>query len=362
MRFIYRPIRVSHLAGDSFEIFNTTAFSEGENFELKFDWNDGTSHILIPQVAPLNRVQVKLPLGKEQNGCLSAIVSVTDRRSGKLVSEEQLIISRLIPNAAASAPLPEGCTVENGCFSWKLPNGKVLRSAEQGTLLYRAATDNDTDMMFNNTMKPYYAQTEKLLSQEKTEYGWQTVTQISNKKGKYTVTDTWEGTPEGVLVTSRLHCVSGSGFLPRFGKVFQLDESFDEVQYTGRTGETYCDMKEQFPIGTVSCHVADMTEPNIRPQESGNRCDCTEATISDGETAVSFVAVGKVFELGVKPYTDKALVQMKHREDEKRTATYVTIQAFQQGIGTGACGPGIMPEFLYSAKHDYELKFLIRVK
>ena len=39
MRFIYRPVRVSHLAGDSFEIFNTTAFSEGENFELKFDWN-----------------------------------------------------------------------------------------------------------------------------------------------------------------------------------------------------------------------------------------------------------------------------------------------------------------------------------
>ena len=40
----------------------------------------------------------------------------------------------------------------------------------------------------------------------------------------------------------------------------------------------------------------------------------------------------------------------------------MTIQAFQQGIGTGACGPGVMPEYQYSAKKDYTLKFLISVR
>ena len=53
---------------------------------------------------------------------------------------------------------------------------------------------------------------------------------------------------------------------------------------------------------------------------------------------------------------------MKHREDEARTGTYVTIQAFQQGIGTGACGPNNMPEFRFSVKKDYTLRFLIRVE
>ena len=76
---------------------------------------------------------------------------------------------------------------------------------------------------------------------------------------------------------------------------------------------------------------------------------------------MTFAAVGRPFELAVKPYTDKALFQMRHREDEVRTGTYVTIQAFQQGIGTGACGPAIAPEFQYSAKQDYTLQFLIRV-
>ena len=136
---------------------------------------------------------------------------------------------------------------------------------------------------------------------------------------------------------------------------------FDIVNYTGRTGESYCDMKDQFPIRNVTSHVADMTEPNIKPQESGNRCDCTVASVSDGTTTVTFKAVDKPFELGIKPYTDKALFTMKHQKDEIRTGTYVTIQAFQQGIGTGACGPAIMPEYQYSAKKDYELRFLIQV-
>ena len=53
---------------------------------------------------------------------------------------------------------------------------------------------------------------------------------------------------------------------------------------------------------------------------------------------------------------------MRHREDEKRTGTYVTIQAFQQGIGTGACGPAIAREHQFSAKQDYELKFILQIQ
>ncbi len=71
-----------------------------------------------------------------------------------------------------------------------------------------------------------------------------------------------------------------------------------------------------------------MVEPKIKPQESGNRCDCTYAAVSDGEDTFSFTAVDKSFELSVKPYTDFALSGMVHRSDEVRTGTYVTISAF----------------------------------
>ncbi len=360
IRFIYRPIRVSYVTGDVFEFFNTTAFSEGHRYHLSFQWNDGTETNLKVALAPLGRVKSRVPLGSTVDGNLSAIVRVEDTKTGKIVSEEQIVISEKVPGAPASKKITEDCVVANGTFALALPGGHTLISAEQSTLLYRAATDNDVDQAFHNTMEPYFEQTEEVLSSERTSNGYKVVTKISNKEAKFLVTDVYEGSSEGILVTSTIHCTSGHGILPRFGKCFRLDEVFDKVTYTGRAGESYCDMKEQFPIREVSCTVADMTEPNIKPQESGNRCDCTVASVSDGRTVVTFRAVDRPFELAIKPYTDKALFTMRHRSDEIRTGTYVTMQAFQQGIGTGACGPGVMPEYQYSAREDYELRFLIQ--
>ena len=359
IRFIYRPMRVTYVEGDIFEFFNTTAFSEGRRYHLSFLWNDGTETNMRVKVAPLTRIKSRVPLGSTVDGNLSAIVTVVDTKTGETVSEEQIVISEKVPEAPVTKHITEDCVVANGTFALSLPGGRTLISAEQSTLLYRAATDNDTDLKFRNSMLPYFAQTETVKSSERTPNGYKVVTEVTNEKASFLVTDMYEGTSEGILVTSTLHCTKGGGIVPRFGKCFRLDDIFDQVKYIGRTGESYCDMKEQFPIREVSCTVADMTEPNIRPQESGNRCDCTLASVSDGRTTVTFKAVDKPFELAIKPYTDKALFTMRHRSDEIRTGTYVTIQAFQQGIGTGACGPGVMPEYQYSAKEDYELRFLI---
>lgn len=161
-------------------------------------------------------------------------------------------------------------------------------------------------------------------------------------------------------MTSILHCKKGKGFVPRFGKAFRLDESFDAVSYLGRNGESYADMKEQFQIETVSCNVSDMTEPNIRPQESGNRCDCRWVKLSNREYEITIQAVDTPFELGIKPYSDRELLSMKHRRDEIRTGTYVTISAFQMGIGTGICGPKTAEKYCYPVNKDYTVKFLIK--
>ena len=356
IKFIYRPIRVRHISGSTFEIFNTTAFSEGSRYQLTFTWNDGSVTVITADAGPLQKSLVAVPEPEAVDGNLSVIVSTRDMKTGKTVSEEQIVIRQYVPGEEGGHLLTTACTFPNGHFNLELPGGEKLRSNSEYTILYRAATDNDTDLKFNNSMEPYMHQKETVISN-----GHRVESELVNKSGKFNVIDSYEGTEDGILVTSTLHCVSGGDIVPRFGKTFRLDSVFDNVRYTGRIGESYCDMKDQFPIRTVECKVADMTEPNIRPQESGNRCDCTEASVNNGKVTVTFKAVDKPFELGIKPYSDWSLCRMKHREDEKRTGTYVTIQAFQQGIGTGACGPGVMPEYQYSAKKDYTLKFLIRV-
>ena len=363
IRFIYRPLRVSRVSGSVFEVFNTTAFSNGSRYDLTFHWNDGTAETLSVDVEPLSRAQITVQPGRAVDGNCSVLITAKDRETGRIVSGEYLSLQQKLPAAPKNKKaLPRECSTADGGFAFKLPDGSVLSSAPEYTLLYRAATDNDTDAMFSNPMKPWYRQKEELKTISLTDPGVRNEIELTNGKGKFAVTDSYVGTEEGVLITSELHCESGRGNIPRFGKCFRLDESFDEVTYTGRAGESYCDMKEQFPIREVSCKVRDMTEPNIRPQESGNRCDCTVASFSNGKVKITFRAIGKPFELCVKPYSDRELIGMKHREDEKRTGTYVTIQAFQQGIGTGACGPGIAPEFLYPSSQDYTLKFLISVE
>ena len=361
MRFIYRPIRVRCMEEGRFELFNTCAFSAGSRYQLIFRWNDGTEQTVIPGAPPMGREQVAVKMGQPVDGSRMVTVTTVDTKTGREAAQEQIILSLRAAAAPETKPLDASCAVENGKLTVRRNGKTILQTADQGTLLCRAATDNDTDLTFRNAMAPFYAQRETPLSVEKTENGVRTVTRIANKKAVFEVTDTYEGCPGGVLVTSRIHCVRGGGALPRFGKCFRLESAFDDVAYVGRAGESYADMKEQFPISRVSCKVRDMTEPNIRPQESGNRCDCTEAAVSDGKIRVRFTAVEKPFELGIKPYTDLALREMRHREDETRTGTYVTIQAFQQGIGTGSCGPTVAGAYQFSASKDYELKFILSI-
>ena len=147
---------------------------------------------------PLSKAQISVSLGRVIDGNCSVIVTAKDCMTGKIVSEEQIILARKVPAAPEKkTALPEACTAAGSGFSLILPDGSLLTSEKEETLLYRAATDNDTDLMFRNLVKPWYAQTESLVSSERIENGVRIIREVSNKKAKYTVTDTYEGTERG---------------------------------------------------------------------------------------------------------------------------------------------------------------------
>ena len=234
----------------------------------------------------------------------------------------------------------------------------AMTASDPYTILFRAPTDNDFRYAGAvNTMKPFLAEREKLISIDTDDSRTAVKTKITCTGSAFICTDVYENIPEGLLVTSTLHCLKGKGDLPRFGKAFRVAEDFDRVEYYGRNGESYADMKEHTQIEHVSCRVSDMTEPNIRPQESGDRCDTRWASVTDGRHTILFTAADEDFDLGIKPYSDRELLEMRHREDEKTTGTYVTISAFQQGLGTGICGPAPSPDVCYDMKSaDFMLK------
>ena len=378
-KFIYRPLRVRHLGRNLFEIFNTKSFTDGSEYEMKLKWSDGHEETLVPDVKPLGKVTVDLDesghrAGARQAGrdCLLDIIT-TEKATGREVSREQLVLEERIPGVPAGtgtvqlskfigsdgADIVEAAA-DTGDAPEVILGGIPVRPGEPYTIIFRAPTDNDFILYgAKNSMKEFSEQKEEITSVEKTDGKAVIKSRITTRRHAFTCTDTYEAVPEGILVTSRLKCTKGRGNLPRFGKAFRLDSSYDRVRYLGRNGESYADMKDQTQIEEVSCRVKDMTEPNIKPQESGNRMDCRWASVSNGKKTLTFTAAGRSFELGIKRYSDTELLGMKHREDEVTTGTYVTVSAFQQGIGTGICGPQTAPEYCYPAKGEYELKFLI---
>ena len=355
-RFVYRPLRIRHLKANRYELFNTNSFTDSREYVLTFRFSGGRVQAIRASVPPLSRRLITLKNGEAAGEWVT--VSVT--KDGKEVSTEQIVFGQKIPAYVETfTRLPDGLSIQNVEIRYE-KDGKTLVSGVPYTILFRASTDNDIDFMSRDTMAPYQAQIEELLETRIEDGRIILESRIRNKLQEFLCTDIYESCTDGVLVTSRLRCVKGGGKLPRFGKAFRLESSFDQVEYLGRNDESYNDMKHHAQIEQVSCRVNDMTEPNLRPQESGNRCDCAWATVSDGETAFTFTAMDKPFELGIKPYSDMELMTMRHREDEKRSGTYVTVSAFQMGIGTGICGPATRPEYCYNAKDEHVFRFVIR--
>lgn len=352
IRHIYRPLRFSHLGGNRYEVFNTTAFTDAREFEVSFCFLGGENVMVPLQLAPSHKLEIEVPgIGES--------VTIVVSKDGREVSREQIIFSRqVLQDVPTGGTLPAWLDIRDGVVTLE-KDGKKLVSGDPHTILFRAPTDNDVNLAGISTMSGHICQEETLtnvqVTAEKAELTWV----IRCKKQEFICTDTYESCGDGILLTSRLHCTKGSGDLPRFGKAFRLEESFRNVEYFGRNGESYRDMAEHNQVEQVRCTVSDMVEPNIRPQESGNRMDCSWVKVSDGETAFTFTAVDKTFELGIKPYSDRELLRMTHREDEVTTGTYVTLSAFQMGIGTGSCGPATRKQYRFDCKQDYEIKILI---
>ena len=369
VRHCYRPLRVRHLGGDFFMVHNATSFTSGEAFSLRFEWNDGGVAELLCDVAPLRQQSylvrptssVARELGEDLRRDRSRRVTVTVRRrdTGEEVSREQIRLSEMAPLGdvllARDAALPEGCEVTGE----GLVVAGVMAPAATPVLLCRAETDNDRYLSGGRPMERFYDCRREVLSVVEGEGTAVVTSRLAFPHHRFVCEDTYEAVAAGVLVTSRLHCERGRGDLPRFGVCYRLDASWDKVEYLGRNGESYQDMCEQTQVERVSCRVADMTEPNIRPQESGNRMDCQYVIVSNGEKNVQLTAVDRPFELAVKPYSDEELRGMRHREDEARSGTYVTVQAFQMGIGSGSCGPATRPEYRFDCRRDYELRYLV---
>jgi beta-galactosidase len=158
----------------------------------------------------------------------------------------------------------------------------------------------------------------------------------------------------------------------RLGLLLALDEpqaAQAGVRWSGLgPGESYADSTHAALGGAWQHTVADWQTRYTHPQENGARRGVTSAVLSfaDGtglRIEADDVSVGARSQLGVelslRPWSDEALERAAHpHELVPDGRLWLHIDAAQHGVGSAACGPGVLPNAqLHAAPFRMRLRF-----
>ncbi len=149
----------------------------------------------------------------------------------------------------------------------------------------------------------------------------------------------------------------------RVGLSFELDKSYNQVSYLGRgEHETYADRKASGFIDVWSTSVEEMFVYYVRPQATANRTDVRWCSFSNGAGEGLFVSSEQPFQFSATPYTDEVINRATHiNELERGDGITIHIDAYQSGVGTASCGPGVLRSYQL-VDPDYHFDMIISVK
>ncbi|RRS01632.1 glycoside hydrolase family 2 TIM barrel-domain containing protein [Glycomyces terrestris] len=133
--------------------------------------------------------------------------------------------------------------------------------------------------------------------------------------------------------------------LPRLGVRAAVPKELDDVTwFGGGPGEAYADTRDAARVGRFRSTVAGMQTPYVFPQENGSRIDVRWASLSGGGRTLTVLGAPH-FAFTVRPWTSEDLAAARHRTDlVERDRLYLNLDAGLQGMGSAACGPGVLPE------------------
>ncbi|WP_240759766.1 beta-galactosidase small subunit family protein, partial [Phytoactinopolyspora endophytica] len=138
--------------------------------------------------------------------------------------------------------------------------------------------------------------------------------------------------------------------LPRLGVRLALPSQFGQATwFGGGPGEAYPDTRQAVRVGRYTSTVDEMQTPYVYPQENGHRIDVrwAELTAQDLPSAPAALRIegSPMFGLTVRRWTSHDLDAAKHpHELAARDRVYVNLDLVQHGIGSGSCGPGVLPQ------------------
>ena len=150
-------------------------------------------------------------------------------------------------------------------------------------------------------------------------------------------------------------------FVPRFGITLEMPSEYENIKYFG-LGDmpNLPDYKEHAMPGIYECKVDEMREKYIRPQESSMRSDVRFAEITNENGAglhFTFCEGQRIF--SADRFTSQQCAKAAHQEDLKLCdATFIHLDYYQLGAGSGACGPFPTKEYRLNSLKGKEFSII----
>ena len=137
---------------------------------------------------------------------------------------------------------------------------------------------------------------------------------------------------------------------PRLGVMLRVAGSLDHLTWYGRgPHESYPDRKAGAPLGLYRGAVADQHHPYVVPQENGNKEDVRHFhLLGDSGKGLAVGALGaETLRFSAHHYTPQQLEAAFHtNEVPSGHDVVVLIDAAHRGLGSGACGPDTLPQYI----------------
>lgn len=341
------------------QTFNLLLFDTAGDIWLNIDYWDGETPVATEQL----RISEQLP-------------SVKTAEGGKIsVSSQPKILAVNFSGGRIVFDKDTGGIVEYSCDGVDYLVSKPLRSDRFGSAVYtnifRAPTDNDKYIAGSWYRKGYDALTPVKVSMSHAEKEDVVVVKVTSEltppKGRalFLTEDSYAIYPNGsVKVRTRLVPLRKKlPDLPRVGKTIELKKEFDDIIYCGMGDmQNYPDFTAHARLGVYRAKVKDFMSYNIKPQESGNRCDVRYAVIRNGEGAgLMILADTAPFNLNAKEISDNGLAACRHAEDitPAQDRNYISVDGFVGGLGSGSCGPRPLKEYRLNADEAYFTSFTL---
>ncbi len=199
----------------------------------------------------------------------------------------------------------------------------------------------------------------RLVSLSRTDDRVEVVTRIGAAATDAAVTARWTWTIEAGGLALALEVVPDAtpdGVPPydwaRVGVSFALPGAAEQVRWFGRgPGPAYPDTGQAAHVGWFARTLDGMLERTVRPQESGARAAVRWARLELPGARALEIAATEAVALTVRPWSTETLAATTHdhllRADGR---THVVLDLAQHGVGSAACGPGVLPPYQLTAR------------